>query len=221
MATKQLTSLDTYVVPRVNLLPPEIGAKRAAQRSYVLMGAAVAGAGAAVLALYLGQASRVTAAKEDLKAEQATNTKLKSERVKLQAVQDVYLAVDADEALLTRAFSRRVNWSVYLHSLSIGIPENVWINQLTATVTPAATGAVPVGGAPVGSLTFTGTAFAYNDVAAWLESLGRIKGVTNSYFSSATKLTPTTPKGRALVTFSSNALLTPVAVTPHTKPGSR
>jgi Tfp pilus assembly protein PilN len=212
MATKQLTSLDGYVLPRVNLLPPEIAAKKAEQRSYVLMGLAVAGAGAAVVALYMGQAAKVSAAKKELAASQTTNAQLKAKRDGLQSVQNVYAEVDAQEALLTTAFSNRILWSVQLHNLSIGMPENVWITQFSGTSATGGTG---------GSMTYAGKAFAYNDIAAWLESMSRLKGVADASFSTATKTKSTVPGARPIVTFASTASLTPDAITPHKKPGSR
>jgi Tfp pilus assembly protein PilN len=223
MATKQLTSLDAYVIPRVNLLPPEIGAKRAERRSYVFMGVAVASAGAAVVALYLGQASRVSSAKKELARAQSENRTLTTERAGLQNVQDTYAQVDANEALITRAYSTRVLWSVYLHNISLQIPENVWITQLTADATPPAIGAVPVPGkiTPAGSFTFAGKGFEYNDLAAWLDSVAKIKGVVNASFSSAQDEKPTSAKGRTVVKFTSTALLTPAAITPHKIPGSK
>lgn len=221
MATKQLTASDTYVLPRVNLLPPEIGQRRADRKSYAFMGIAGAGALAAVVAMYLGQASRVSSAKSELQRAQTENSRLKNERQKLQPVQDVYLQVDAQEALVTRAYANRVLWSVYMHNIAISVPDNVWITQFAGTV--GAAGA-PVAGsttAAVGTLTFAGKAFVYDDVAAWLDSIAKIKGVANATFSTASKLAPTTPGARSIVTFASTATLTPTSLTPHTKSGSR
>ncbi|MEP7055027.1 MAG: PilN domain-containing protein [Actinomycetota bacterium] len=215
MPTKQLVSLDTYVVPRINLLPPEIGQKRAERRSYVVMGIAVAGAVGAVAALYLGQASRVNSAKSGLRDAQTENTRLKADRASRQSVQDVYNQVDAQEALVTRALDHQVLWSVYMHDLSIRIPDNVWITTFTGTVTVAS-----APGTPVGTLAFTGKAYAYNDVAAWLESVSKLKGIDNALFTSASEVKPVTPKGRTLVVFTSTASLTPESVSPK-KSGSK
>lgn len=219
MATKEAVSVGTYVIPRVNLLPPEIGVKRAERRSYAFMGVAVAGAVAAVAAMYLGQASRVSAAEAELAQTEAEGTKLRSDRAKLQSVEDAYAARDAGEALLTQAYARRINWSVYLHNIGLTIPENVWITTMATTAAPT-----PVAGTEstaVAGMTFAGTGFAYNDVAAWLDSIIKIKGVANATFSTATDVKPSTPSGRTLVTFSSSASLMPAAVTPHKVPGSR
>jgi Tfp pilus assembly protein PilN len=182
-----------------------------------MMAVAVAGAGAAVVALYMGQAARVSAAKSALQETKAQNVKLRLERTKLQSVQDVYAQVDADEALVSRAYERQVLWSVYMHNLAISIPDNVWVTQFAGTVgTPATAGTTAVG-----SLTFAGKAFAYNDVAAWLDSVAKVKGVTDATFTAATKQKPTTTGGRALIVFNSSASLTQAAITPNKTPGSR
>lgn len=224
MATKQLTSLDTYVLPRVNLLPPEIGEKKAERRSYAFMGIVVAAGGATVVALYLGQAARVAAAEQELSAAKSQNQTLVAERARLQTVEDVYAAVDSEEALVTRAFENRVFWSVYLHNVSIRIPDNVWITQFTGTagVATADQAAVAAGAAvPVGSLTFTGMAFGFNDVAAWLDGIAKTKGVANATFSTIEDEKSQSPSARTIVKFTSTAGLTPAAITPHKKPGSR
>jgi Tfp pilus assembly protein PilN len=221
MATKELTVLGTYVVPRVNLLPPEIAAKRGERRSYALMGVAVAGAGVTVAALYLGQASKVSAARHERADVAAQAAKLDVKRKSLQNVQDTFLAVDADEALLTQAYSHRVLWSVYLHNLSIAMPENVWITNFTATADGAeapATLALPQ--ATYGTMTFAGKAFSYKDVAAWLDSFAKIKGNTFPYVSNAAEVKPSSSAGRTTVTFTASAGLTSAAFKPHT-PGSR
>ena len=221
MATKELTSVG-YVLPRVNLLPPEIGVRKAQQRSYVLMGVAVACAGGAAAAMDMGQVSRVSAAKTDLVKVNDQATKLKQKRAALQPVQDTYATVDANEALLTQAFASRVQWSTPLHNISITIPENVWLLSFTAAASATPTPPGISGGQPsVGSIQFTGKAFAYNDVAAWLDSLARIKGFQSAYVSTATETKPTVAGGRKIVDFSSTVNLTSVAITPHTKPGSR
>ena len=221
MATKQLTALDTYVLPRVNLLPPEIGEKQAERRSYVVMGAAVAGAGAAVVALYLGQAARVSSAKAELAGARTDNQRLVVERAKQQHVQDAYRAADADRALVTRVYARRVIWSAYLHNISIAIPENVWLTAFNAAVAEVPTVQTAPGVAPaVGTLTMAGKAYEYNDLAAWLETVAKLKGVANTSFTTATKVRA--KKGeRTLVLFSSNASLTPAAITPNKVLGSK
>jgi Tfp pilus assembly protein PilN len=227
MATKEMTSVGLYVVPKVNLLPPEIGERRAQRRSVALMVVAVGCAGVAVGFVYLGQVSRVSAAKDERTSAQQKNATLRNDRVKLQDVQDKYAAVDADEALLTQAYSQRVMWSRYLHDVSIALPENLWLTGFTGTIATAAPSnsivAAPVAtpSGPVGTLSFTGQAYEYNDLAAWLDRVAKIKGFAGASFSTAAKKPPVVTGNRTLVEFTGSASLTPAAITPHKKPGSR
>ena len=140
MATKELTHLGTYVVPMVNLLPPEIGERKAQQRGYVAMGATVVAALGAVAFLYLGQASRVGAAEDEVTAAKQQNSTLVAQRAKLAYVDEVYAEVDANEAMLTRAAAKRIFWSRNLADVALAMPDTVWLESIDiAQVMDAAT----------------------------------------------------------------------------------
>jgi Tfp pilus assembly protein PilN len=105
-----------------------------------------------------------------------------------------------------------VRYSQLLNDLSLAIPSNVWLSSLSFTQGgPAALNAqaTPVAGvAPIGTASFQGVAFSHDDVATWLEALGRLKTYANPFFSSSTEALLGT---RALVNFSSTADVTPTA----------
>jgi Tfp pilus assembly protein PilN len=230
MATKEMTAVGAYVVPKVNLLPPEIEERKAQRRSYVIMGGAIAAAIVVVVFAYVAQASRVSEAKDSLAAAQARDGQLTRERAALQPVQDVYNNVDAHEALLAQAQSSRVRWSRFLHDLQVTIPDRVWVNSFTATLSaptaPAsgqAVGSTAVLKPGVGNVLIGGSAFEHNDVAAWLDSLTKVKGYADPYFTSSTLVLPTSdsPDARAIVKFTSSVTLTPAAITPTDKAGTK
>lgn len=181
----------------VNLLPPEIHeAAKFRRLQFALAGVGV-GAVAVVGALTYQAHHSVAAAQTQLSQSQSQQTALQSQVTGLQSVRDVYAQVAAKQTMLTRAMGNEVRWSYYLTDLSLRVPSNVWLTNLSATETvPGTTGqAAPPSAAPaspllvsgIGTVQFSGVAFSHDDVATWLDALAKEKGFTNVYFSSATK----------------------------------
>jgi Tfp pilus assembly protein PilN len=112
-----------------------------------------------------------------------------------------------------------IRWSTYLNDLSLRMPDNVWLTNISALENSA--GAVPTApGAPastaIGTVTFAGVAFSHDDVASWLEALAKEKGFANPYFTNATE-TPIGP--RTVDNFTSSVDLGPNAKSGrYTKP---
>ncbi len=183
------TTTSTGVV-RVNLLPPEIAEKAKLRKAQGAMVATGLAAVAVIGLMYTQQTAKVAAAEEAKTEALTAHSKLRAEQAKLQNVRETYAQVDAAKATLASAMQYDIRWSGYLHDLTLRIPDNVWLTNLTATVTaaggqttgqPAAQGGALDQG--VGTVTFAGVAFAHNDVASWLESLAKQKGYANPYFT--------------------------------------
>ena len=180
----------------VNLLPPEIyEAAKFRRLQFALAGCGVAAVAVAGFMAYQAHHG-VADAQQQLTQAQNQQTSLQSQRTGLQSVQDVYNQVAAKNAMLTRAMGGEVRWSTYLSDISLRVPSNVWLTNMTATETGAsgtATGAAtPTSAAPVlqtgiGTVQFSGVAFSHDDVATWLDALAKEKGFTNVYFTSSTK----------------------------------
>ena len=218
MAAKTLSSSTAIgVMPRVNLLPPEIAEKATLRKAQLAMGCVGLAAVAVVGAMYTQKAAAVSSA-QDAKADAvATSTKLKTDLAALKNVSDTYAQVDSAKQTLASAMKYEVTWSTYLHNVTLNIPENVWLTSLTATVQPptaaanpnAATGAHSVLDSGLGTVTIAGTAFDHPDVAAWLESLAKTKGYTNAYFTQSAE---SYIGDRRVVNFTSTVNLTPDAL---------
>ncbi|HTL24582.1 MAG TPA: PilN domain-containing protein [Mycobacteriales bacterium] len=210
----QLVAMGKPTLPRVNLLPPEIAQKRAFRRVQLGMGAAVLASVAVVGGLYVSAAHGVTTAQSDLDAARTQQTALQHQLSSYAGVTAIYNAADAAQAQLTVAMGDEVRYSQLLNDLSLAIPGNVWLNNLSFTqggpaLTAAAPGAVTTTGvAPIGTATFQGVAFSHDDVATWLEALGRLKTYANPYFSSSTEALI---GARPVVNFSSTVDVTPTA----------
>ena len=196
MTTPTITRIGQ--LPGVNLLPPEILEVRRFRRVQYGLGAALLCALGIVALLFTVAAGSQAKAQQKVTNAKATQVSLQRDVARYDTVKAVYAEVATREAMLTQAMGAEVQWSHYLNDISLTVPANVWLTQLTATQTAAgAAGAPGTAGAAgtktagvdpgIGTVTFAGTAFAYDDVAVWLESLAKEKGYTNPYFSNSTK----------------------------------
>ena len=206
--TKQSVGSGLPTLPRVNLLPPEIAEQARFRRIQYALGGGVLAAVGVVALLYLAAVGSVNDATTELETANTTNTALQAETAKYAEVQAVYAQAAAAQAMLTQAMGEEVRFSQYLNDLSLTVPENVWLQNVTfkQAAAPAALGTTEPG---IGQVTFTGVGFKHDDVAVWLESLAKQKGYTNPYFTSSTKALIGT---RATVNFSSTVTMTPAAL---------
>ena len=211
----RLLGTGTALLPRVNLLPPEI-AERAVFRKVPL------GGGSAVLAavgivglLFLSASSDVHSAQGDLDTASNHQRSVQAETTKYAAVTGVYAQAAAAQAMLGQAMGDEVRFSQLLNDLSLSVPAKVWVKNVTfaqgtavpaAGAAPAAAGAAPGG---IASFTVSGVGFSHDDVAVWLESIASQKTYSNPLFSNSTEALLGT---RKVVNFSTTATVTPAAL---------
>jgi Tfp pilus assembly protein PilN len=194
-ASAATVALAAPVLPRVNLMPPEIAEAARFRRFQLAMGGAVVAAVAIVGALFVHEHSQVSGAQAQLDAAQARHAVLQNQLTSLQNVKQTYADVAMKQQLLSEAMGDEIRWSYYLTDLSLKVPDNVWLTNITAAsgpgaasggTTPAAAPGTPgAPAAPVANLTFSGVAFAHDDVATWLDMLAQEKGFANPYFSNS------------------------------------
>jgi Tfp pilus assembly protein PilN len=170
----------------VNLIPPEerAGARkpmRGGPLAYVIVGAlAAAVIGVAAVAVTSNQIS-------DSKAEIAT---LEEERAAVEAraqALDAYTQFHSLQeqrtATITSLADSRFDWQRVMHELSLILPSNVWLTNLSGTATP---GVAVNGGAGSGlrsaipgpALELNGCAQSQDAVAGFIQALKEIDGVT-------------------------------------------
>jgi Tfp pilus assembly protein PilN len=214
LMTETSAEVSLSSLPRVNLLPPEIAETRRFRRIQMGMGGAVVGAVGIVALLYVAASSSVSSAQSDLDTANAKHSSIQAESAKYSEVTAVYARAAAAQAMLTQAMGEEVRYSQLMNDLSLSVPENVWLKNVTFAQTGAGTPAAPAVGAGaltpagIGTVTFTGVGFSHDDVAVWLESLASQKAYANPYFSSSTEALLGTRKS---VNFTSTATLTPAA----------
>lgn len=213
MTTQTLSTTQLAALPRVNLLPPEIAEKVRARKLQVGMGAAVAASVVGVVAGYLMAHSGATSAKNDLAASQAETSRLQTQVTQYAGDESLRTQLASEQGMLSTAMGQEIQWSHYLNDLTLRIPDNVWITQLTisegapGSTAPSGAAATTPGG--LGSVSVSGVAFTHDDVATWLDSLAKEKGYADPYFQNSSQSFIGT---RRVVNFTSSTVVTPDAL---------
>jgi Tfp pilus assembly protein PilN len=185
-----------YTPASVNLLPPEITQRRALRKLQAGLAAGVVAAAAVVGLLYVQAGSGKSEAQARLNAANTQKVLLGAQTTSLGNVAAAKAKVDAARASLKAAMGSEVLWSKTLDDLRLRLPDGVRYQSVavSAIVAPAAgvATATPTAGAPtlpsnvIATVIFTGVAGSMNDVAAELDQLALVPGLSNVYLTSAT-----------------------------------
>jgi Tfp pilus assembly protein PilN len=209
------TAVRTQALPRVNLLPPEIEERRKLQTLKVALGGTVLASLGLVAALFVLAAGQVSSAQNDLDQANSTNQSLTQQVASYSEVPQTKAKVAGAQAQLAAAMGQEVRWSYFLNDLGLRVPANVWLTKLTITQTvdgttsAASSNGTTLFSPELGTIEADGNALAHTDVAAWLDSLARERGLNQVYFSkSDLGSIGDTP----VVSFSSKANITPNAL---------
>jgi len=215
--------LSTFRPARVNLLPAEIEQARRLRSTQRALAGGLLGVVAFLGAGYGYEVHARHGAEQELAAAKEQTTVLQREQDKYADVPRTVAAIDAAETARQTAMASDVDWSRNLTDFSLTMPEDVWFSNLTLSVrsgtaaaagaaasTPATSGAASgaasaANASGIGSVTVEGNARRHQDVATWLDTLGRRPGMTSPYFTSAQKERLGT---KTIVKFSSTATLT-------------
>ena len=210
----RLIGSGTALLPRVNLLPPEIAEKRAFRRIQMGLGAAGVAAVGIVGLLYVSASHGVSAANADLATAKSQNTSLQTQAANYRNVTSVYAAAAAAQSQLTSAMGDEVRYSQLLNDLALSVPSTVWLKDVEFTQgatagAPAAPAASASALPTIGTFTVSGVGFSHDDVAIWLESIASLKTYSNPYFSNSTEALL---GKRKTVSFGSSANVTSAAL---------
>lgn len=193
MTTQTVQSAGPVVMPRVNLMPPEIAEAQRLHQIQRGMAGAVLVSAVLVAGLYFHAKQGMTSAQHNLASAQSQNVALESKYHALDYVTTDFTEAQAKKELLDQAMSQEIRWSFILQDLTTRVPNNVWLTGMTATetsvpgATPTSTTTTPGEIPGIGNVTFSGTAFEHDDVANWLQAVARVKGFSNASFSSSAK----------------------------------
>jgi len=169
----------------VNLIPPE---DRRGEKAPSRTGA-IPYAILAVLAVGLFAVAAITVTNKQISDRQAEKSQLEAQQADAQARADALApyAEFADTAnarveTVTQLAESRFDWVRVLKELSLVLPDDVWLTDLSGSANPSA-GVAPGGGGladglAVPTLVIDGCATGHDAVAAFVETLKDIDGVT-------------------------------------------
>jgi Tfp pilus assembly protein PilN len=174
---------------RINLLPPEREERRRARQ----VTTTIVAAGVALIVLlglvFVAEIIRLHGQKNALEAQQTTNATLQGQVAQLSQFEQLELQLQQKTTLLKTLTRDEVRWSVVLADISLVIPSDTWLtnlsaNQITSSATQPAAGTQTQA---LGTIQLTGTTFSHLDVAKWLTRLAGVDAFTNPYLSLSSK----------------------------------
>lgn len=167
----------------VNLLPREEPKKSFEATRGVVFGAA--GGAALVTALLVSMSMSAGGAVDGKQAEldalRAQIAALPVATPKDGAADDAALAADkgARVGALSAALASRVAWDRVLRQVSLVLPEDVWLTNLTAAAPAAGTEVAAGTAAPASGFTLTGSTYSHSGVARFLSRLAVVSDLQN------------------------------------------
>ena len=197
---------QTVLIPRVNLLPPEIAEATRFDQMKRIMAASIIGVFGVVILAAVVASFQVSAAQSELADAQASGTSLQNQVSQFTDVPKVFAEVQSAQAQLSSAMGNEVRWSTYLGDLSLTIPRNVGLTSMTIRQDPGAPVTSALGATGIATVSFEGQASSSKNIATFLDSLAKQKGYIDPYFTNATKSTGADAKN--LVTFSASVTVT-------------
>jgi Tfp pilus assembly protein PilN len=198
----------------VNLLPGEVRRRAAVSRGslapYAVIGALVFVL-AGVVAVILSN-NQISSRKADVARLQAQEQAAKRQADSLSSFASFRTLEQQRTATIASLANSRFDWQRVLHELSIVIPGNVWLTNVTGTVVPQIqidqAASVPArNSVPGPALELVGCAPSQNAVAAFVGALKNIDGVTRVAVQSSDKpnqATGSAPGGGSTSTGSSS-----------------
>lgn len=175
-------------LPRVNLLPPEIGERRRFRKVQAGLAGAVVAAAVVVGLLFVIATGGVTDANDEVDSAASQQRAVQAETARYKDVTAAFKRTSDAQLLLATAMGQEVRYSRFLNDLALTIPPNVWIKNLAFTqAAPAAATGVAAAPSGIGTVTITGVAYEHEDVAVWLESLAAQKGYAQPLLQSSTE----------------------------------
>jgi hypothetical protein len=177
-------------VPQVNLLPPEILTERRFRTLQRRLAAITLGVLTACGAALVWAQAGVAAAESDLASVRAQGVQLQAQQRKYAGVPTALAELDQMKAAREAVLGTDVAWYRFLADLAYRTPSDTELQSVTITMTgstaPSAS-AVPLTPAGLGTVEVSGKALRFTDVAAWLDAVNGVHGLTGSGLQGATR----------------------------------
>ncbi|GAA4160377.1 hypothetical protein GCM10022286_16300 [Gryllotalpicola daejeonensis] len=170
--------------PRVDLLPPEIKARRQTQQLQRKLLWAVLGVLVLVVLGVGGAWYASVSAQMQLAAEQQRTSSLAAEQLQFSKISTLESQTQLVQTAQRVAGATEIDWQGYLTKVQATLPAGVTIKTVKVdSETPLVAYAqpnTPLLGPRVATITFTATSDQLPDVPAWLDALSKLKGFADA-----------------------------------------
>ncbi|PVU81098.1 fimbrial assembly protein [Cellulomonas sp. WB94] len=174
-------------LPQVNLLPPEVRAKRGLKVLKRWLGVSLLATLVLCVLAYGVSLMSAAAAQSDLVTAQDETARLQKEQQQYAEVPLVLNALANAKAARTLGMSTEVQWKNYLDAITAVMPAGVSLETITVTgATPMTAAAAPgsvLQSASVGQIQFSGRIDTLPDTAAWIDALNAVPGFSDAWVS--------------------------------------
>ncbi len=210
---------------QINLLPPEIHLRRRDRRIISALVLGFAAVFALLIIVFLVQAGRLSGARGKLEVQERENRRLENDVRQLARAAEIQQELENKTLLLGTLTTNEVRWSVILADVATYVPTDVWLTNLTGSVTLSTGPTTGSGGQQVaqtfGTVQFSGCTLepvdgTHLEVAKWLVRIGIPKEFLAPYLSVSSKGSAQCP-----VSFSSTTSLSSDALRRNQRGGER
>jgi Tfp pilus assembly protein PilN len=206
------TRVEWAIVPRVNLLPPEVLAARRFRSLQRRLGVVVASTLVVAGIGVVWAQSGLTSAEDDLAATRAQAVQLQAEQTKYAEAPKVLANLDAARTARASALGTDVAWYQFLSDLAINTPGGTGLSSVAISMdgtVNATASTVPLVPAGLGEVKVTGKAVRFPDVATWLDSFGQVHGLAGIVLMNAAQGNPDSgSSASAAIDYTGSAVIT-------------
>jgi hypothetical protein len=176
-----------FGLPQVNLLPPEISARRALSRVKKLLGFALVVVLGLVALAYVGSLAMLTTANNHLADAEGDTARLTAEAHTYAEVPKVLGQLSDLKSARDLGFSTDIPWQPYIGAIFAVLPAGVQLGSLEETganpmVAPGGPGN-PLEGPSVSRIAFAARSTTMFDTADWVDRLEAVPGFTDAWVS--------------------------------------
>lgn len=166
---------------KINLLPREVLEKRKAEQRLALMLLGLIVMVVVMASIYGVNFIRISQEQTDLDLIKAENQKVQAQIAKVEDFEKNKIVVENREKLVNTAVAGKYSWSRFLNSISLIVPNEVWLQSLTANKG----GQVSFVGRALGGSLSSG--IGHRPVAKWLVHLAEMNDIGDVWLTSSKK----------------------------------
>jgi type IV pilus assembly protein PilM len=185
---------------RVSLLPAEIGIARRERKQTMVVAAAVVAFAVLLLALYGLRSGKLHDEQATADAAEARTQQLTTQINQLHDIEALQADITTRRETVATALEGDVAWTRLIQEVATVLPNDVWLTSFSGERQDGS----------IGTVSFAATGFDHTSTAHWLIRTGGLPSVTGLWVPTSAKSAQ--GGGRGTVTFTSNAELTPSAL---------